>query len=215
MPIPIDHRRRGFAVALGAGFAAALVARAANAETLARTVRMYEGPFYPDAIPLDHDNDLTRVDGVSALARGLPADVTGRVVDANGRAIAGAAVEIWQCDASGHYHHVGDDAGLDPGFQGYGRITTDARGRYRFRTIRPVKYGGRCPHIHFKVRGAGIENLTTQMFVADDPANADDFIYASLSPEQRASVTVPFLAGEGDALRASFEIVAGVAPSGI
>jgi protocatechuate 3,4-dioxygenase beta subunit len=212
MPTVLDHRRRDLLLALGAG-ALALAPRAAGAVERIRTVSMFAGPFYPDEIPLDHDADLTRVDGAPAPARGAPADLGGRVLDLNGRAIGGAGVEIWQCDANGRYHHVGDGDGLDPGFQGYGRVVTDAQGRYRFRTIRPVRYGGRCPHIHVKVRGAGIEDLTTQMFVAGDPANADDFIYTSLSEEQRASVTVPFVAAKNGTLHANFELVLGVAPN--
>ena len=74
----------------------------------------------------------------------------GRVLTVSGKAVPGVRVEIWQCDAKGYYHHPHDRGGrADPRFQGYGRTSTDEQGQYRFRTIRPVAYPGRAPHIHF------------------------------------------------------------------
>ena len=83
-------------------------------------------------------------------------------------------VEIWQCDADGIYNHPGDDGQKrrDAAFQGYGRAEVDGDGRYAFRTIRPVAYPGRTPHIHFKVHAPGAGRLTTQMYVAGEPQNA-------------------------------------------
>jgi protocatechuate 3,4-dioxygenase, beta subunit len=113
------------------------------------------------------------------------------VLDARGRPLPGYLVEIWQCDAHGHYlaergsswsDWLKKREAPDPGFQGYGRTLTDAGGGYRFRTIRPVSYPGRTPHIHFKVRRDGRELLTTQMYVAGEPGNERDGIYGELAP---------------------------------
>ena len=120
--------------------------------------------------------------------------------------MAGAQVEIWQCDHQGRYHHPGDGGRADPHFQGFGRVRVGADGRYRFRTIRPVAYGGRTPHIHVKVKLGARELLTTQLYVEGDPHNERDFIWRRLDDQARAMVTAPFVAGT-DGLRATFPIV--------
>lgn len=164
-----------------------------------------EGPFYPVALPNDSDNDLLR-NGSLRYARGQPAWVDGSVTDLAGQPVAGAQVEIWQCDEAGHYHHPGDGGRADPAFQGFGRVTAGADGRYRFRTIRPAAYAGRTPHIHVKVKLGGRDLLTTQMYVAGEPRNERDFLWRQLSESQRAALTVPFHA-VADGLQASFPIV--------
>lgn len=164
-----------------------------------------EGPFYPVALPRDSDYDLLH-NGQLNYGRGQAAWVDGSVSDLAGQPLAGAQVEIWQCDEAGHYHHPGDGGRADPAFQGFGRVTVGADGRYRFRTIRPVAYSGRTPHIHVKVRLGGRELLTTQLYVEGDPHNERDFIWRRLSGPARAAVTVPFRSGS-DGLQASFPIV--------
>ena len=163
-----------------------------------------EGPFYPVTLPRDSDADLLR-NGSLRYARGQPAWVEGTVTDLQGKPVAGAQVEIWQCDEAGHYHHPGDGGRADPSFQGFGRVTVGNDGRYRFRTIRPVAYSGRTPHIHFKVRLERRELLTTQLYVEGDPHNARDFLWRRLGEDQ-ALLTVPFVAGS-EGLQASFPIV--------
>jgi protocatechuate 3,4-dioxygenase beta subunit len=144
--------RRRIVTFIGAAMLAPLAATPALGEDLPPTPRSTEGPFYPQSLPADSDADLTRVQGRADRARGTPLEVSGRVLDRSGRPLAGARVEIWQCDAGGHYHHVGgNEAALDPAFQGFGAVAADAEGRYRFRTIKPVPYPGRTPHIHFGV----------------------------------------------------------------
>jgi protocatechuate 3,4-dioxygenase, beta subunit len=167
-----------------------------------------EGPFYPFALPRDSDFDLLR-NGTLAYARGQPTWVEGSITDLRGKPLSGAVVEIWQCDESGHYHHPGDGGRADPAFQGFGRVVADADGNYRFRTIRPVAYSGRTPHIHFKVKLGTRELLTTQLYVAGDPLNERDGLWRRLGVEERAAVTVPFQAG-ADGLRANFPIVIAV-----
>ena len=169
-----------------------------------RTPAQTEGPFYPVTLPQDADADLLR-NGQVNYAHGQPAWVEGVVSDLEGKPVAGAQVEIWQCDHQGRYHHPGDGGRADPDFQGFGRVTVGSDGRYRFRTIKPVPYSGRTPHIHVKVKLARRELLTTQLYVEGDPNNERDFLWRNLGAD-RALVTVPFRAGS-DGLQASFPIV--------
>lgn len=180
---------------------------------LVPTPRQSAGPFYPQTKPVDSDADLVQVAGQPRRARGIVAHVFGRVLDPAGRPIEGAAVEIWQCDADGRYHHPSDRGGRggDPGFQGYGRTRADADGGYRFRTIRPVAYPGRTPHIHVAVATPNGRRLTTQLYVAGDVRNERDFLYRGLGAAA-TQVTVPFDPApdiEPNALAASFDIVVG------
>lgn len=163
-----------------------------------------EGPFYPVKLPADSDHDLLR-NGSLAYRGGQPAWVGGEVTDLQGQPVAGAQVEIWQCDDKGHYHHPGDGGQADPAFQGFGRVTVGANGRYRFRTIKPVAYSGRTPHIHVKVRLGNRELLTTQLYVQGDPGNERDFLWRNLGGEARSALTVPFRPGS-EGLQAHFPI---------
>lgn len=203
--------RRDFLATTGATLA--LLAPPLTAATqLQRTPRQSLGPFYPATLPLASDNDLVVVMGQSGVATGIITHLTGRVSDERGRVIAGALVEIWQCNAFGRYHHPRDprNAPMDENFQGYGRFTTGDDGHYRFRTIRPVPYPGRTPHIHFAVSGPGIESLVTQMYVAGEPDNARDGLLNSIHDARaRARLIVELLptAGARDELSARFDLV--------
>ena len=197
--------RRTVAAAFVAAPVLWLGARAQQRPARIATPAQTEGPFYPVRLPADSDNDLLR-NGTLSYRGGQPAWVEGSVTDLEGRPLRGAQVEIWQCDQAGHYHHPGDGDRADAAFQGFGRAAVDAEGRYRFRTIRPVPYSGRTPHIHVKVKMGGRELLTTQLYVAGDPGNARDFLWRNLPEAARAAVTVPFEPG-ADGLRADFPIV--------
>ena len=119
---------------------------ASAASMLPPTPRQTPGPFYPLSFPQDADNDLVHVAGHPGMAQGSITRITGRILDLNGRPVPGARVEIWQCDANGHYHYVRDgrdDQPRDENFQGYGVTTTDPSGEYQFLTIKPVPYPGR------------------------------------------------------------------------
>jgi protocatechuate 3,4-dioxygenase beta subunit len=185
---------------LGAALSAVAVTLArrvplASASHVMRTPPQSRGLFYPLQLPLDRDNDLATVAGRSGVARGGIAHVVGRVLDDHGRPVAKARVEIWQCDANGRYRHPGDRGGApeDMNFQGYGESTTAADGAYRFRTIRPVPYGNRAPHIHFAIGGPGVEPLVTQLYVEGVPENQRDFLLAGVrDPEARRRLVVPF-----------------------
>jgi protocatechuate 3,4-dioxygenase, beta subunit len=205
----VAERRRVLQAAAAAAFIAtpALHLRAL-AQTPSRrlTPAQTEGPFYPVALPADSDADLL-ANGALRYAKGQAAWVEGTVSDIDGRPVRGAVVEIWQCDEQGHYHHPGDGDRADRAFQGFGKVAVDGEGRYKFRTIRPVAYGGRAPHIHVKVKLAARELLTTQLYVQGDAGNARDFLWRNLRGEEdRAALTVSFAPGS-DGLRAKFPIV--------
>ena len=197
--------RRTVAAALVALPACWTGVRAQPARERRATPSQTEGPFYPVALPADSDADLLR-NGSLEYTRGEPAWVEGVVTDLEGKPLAGAQVEIWQCDHAGHYHHPGDGGRADPKFQGFGRMTLGSDGRYRFHTIRPAPYSGRTPHIHVKVRQGGHELLTTQLYVAGEAGNARDGLWRSLSATQRERLTRPFVAGT-QGLQAEFAVV--------
>lgn len=189
----------------------------ALAQNLMATPAQTAGPFFPDKLPLDQDNDLTMIDGHQAPAAGETTDLSGRILDLNGTPLAAVTIEIWQVDHHGHYLHSADaGAGNDANFQGYGRFETGHGGQYRFRTIKPVPYPGRAPHIHVRLRKGGRELLTTQLYVQGHPLNERDGLLRGMrDSRQRASLMVPFLPGKerrGD-LTARFDIVLGLTPT--
>ena len=181
-----------------------LLAASARRATPAQT----EGPFYPVNLPDDTDFDLLR-QGNTPYAKGQACWLEGQVSDVNGNPLAAAVVEIWQCDADGHYRHPGDGNRADPAFQAFGRVVAGPDGRYRFRTLRPVAYTGRTPHIHLKVKLRQRTLLTTQVYVEGDPGNARDFLWRSLREADRAAITVPFVP-VADGQRAEFNPVVAV-----
>jgi protocatechuate 3,4-dioxygenase beta subunit len=209
-PQTIRGRRR--LLAAGTLGLSGLAMAPATVAGLLRTPPQSRGPFYPQELPLDSDNDLVTVGKRPGLARGVITDLSGQVFDDRGRAVAGARVEIWQCDAYGRYHHPWDrrNVPLDENFQGYGGFTTGAEGGYRFRTIRPVAYPGRAPHIHFAVTAPGAEPLITQMYVAGAKENARDGLLNGIrDPQQRERLIVEFVPAPGASgtLLARFDIV--------
>jgi protocatechuate 3,4-dioxygenase beta subunit len=190
----------------------------AFAEELIRTPAQTEGPFYPDRLPLDTDNDLLVINDGITPAVGSITHLTGRVVDASGNPLRNAVVEIWQCDNNGAYLHSGTSNAdrRDRNFQGFGRFTTGSTGEYYFRTIKPVPYPGRTPHIHFQIRKGERELLTTQCYVKGDPGNDRDGIYRSIrDPKARDAITVafdPLKDSKIGELAARFDIVLGMTP---
>ena len=182
-----------------------LGARAQPVPTRRATPSQTEGPFYPVEFPKDTDFDLLR-NGNLSYPLGQAAWLEGSVGDLSGRPVSGAQVEIWQCDEAGHYHHAGDGGRADNRFQGFGKVVVGADGSFRFRTIRPVAYSGRTPHIHVKVKLGRRELLTTQLYVANDPGNVRDFLWQRLNAADRDALTTPFVQG-ADGLKAYFAVV--------
>jgi protocatechuate 3,4-dioxygenase beta subunit len=199
---------------------AAFTTRGLFADELVRTPDQTEGPFYPNKLPLDTDNDLLVINDGITPAVGQVTHLSGRILDVKGDPVRNALVEIWQVDNNGAYIHTRDPHRdkRDSNFQGFGRFLTGSSGEYYFRTIKPVPYSGRTRHIHFKIRRGGKELLTTQCYVKGEAANARDFIYRSIrDPKARDAVTVDFAPipdsrlGE---LAARFDVVLGFTPAG-
>ena len=196
-----------------AGLGATLLAPGAFAADLVATPSQTEGPFYPTAFPADMDMDLVQVRGQAARALGTVLHLQGRVLDASGKPI-GAIVEVWQCDSQGLYDHPGQSGRerRDAAFQGYGKVVTDGQSLYRFRTLKPVAYAGRSPHIHLKVATADGRQLTTQFYLAGDPQNERDFVYrdAMRDPRRRERIDMrvePANGLEPGALATTMDIV--------
>jgi protocatechuate 3,4-dioxygenase, beta subunit len=175
------------------------------------------GPFYPQIKPSEQDDDLTVLAGRQNRAAGKLVYLTGRVSNLKGEPVSGARISIWQANTHGRYSHKSDQnpAPLDPDFQGFGFQTTDAEGRYRFKTIKPGPYpapvvGMRAPHIHFEVE-AKYDRLITQMFFPNEPLNEQDhFLQFVKGPYREAVIArsaAPAIAIEADAISLAWDIV--------
>ncbi|MCA9235218.1 MAG: twin-arginine translocation signal domain-containing protein [Planctomycetales bacterium] len=213
-----DNSRRRFLQGAGAVGAAGLFAPGAFAEMLTPTPRQTEGPFYPDHLPLDTDNDLLIINDGITPAVGEVTHVGGRVLDAAGNPVRNALVEIWQVDGRGVYLHSQSGGGeRDANFQGYGRFLTNAKGEYYFRTIRPVPYPGRTPHIHFAISRGERRVLTTQMYIKGEPRNERDGVLRGIRDKrQRESVLVdlkPLPDSTIGEVAGEFNIVLGMTPA--
>ncbi|MBI4909903.1 MAG: IPT/TIG domain-containing protein [Acidobacteria bacterium] len=208
--------RRQFLQAMGIG-GLFFTTRGAFAEALTLTPSQTIGPYYPDRMPLDLDNDLLVINDNITPAVGDISWISGRVLDRTGQAVRGALVEIWQADNNGAYiHSRSPSANRDANFQGYGKFLTGSTGEYLFRTVRPGLYPGRTRHVHMAVSPPGQSRLITQLYVLGDSRNAADGVLNGIRDEaQRASVVVPWSAVPGSAvgeLSANFDIVLGFTP---
>ena len=202
--------RRGL---VGAAWALALVGGAALAARVRPTTPAQgAGPFVPLEWSGDVDWDLVSVEGQPRGAYGQVMHVLGRVLDQWGEPISGAALRIWQADALGRYHHPGEPRGnADRYFRGFGQTVTDAEGRYRFRTVTPVPYQGRAPHIHFRVEGPRVRALTTQMYLEGNPRNRRDGLFMGVAEPARRALLEAEVAPADDleagAVAARFDLV--------
>lgn len=209
--------RRGFLGGLALG-SLAFTVPGAFAEELLRTPQQTEGPFYPDRLPLDTDNDLIILNDALTPAVGTIAHVGGKILDARGEPVRNALVEIWQCDNNGAYLHSksGNGDKRDGNFQGFGRFLTGSSGEYYFRTIKPVPYPGRTPHIHYAIKIKGKTKLTTQCYIKGEPGNAKDFVLNDIKDAKaRESLIVDFAPIKESRARevaAKFDIVLGYTP---
>jgi protocatechuate 3,4-dioxygenase, beta subunit len=213
--MPLNRRRLLQSLATGAG---GLWTSELFAEALTLTPRTTEGPYYPDHLPLDQDNDLVQVAGSQQTAQGTVASFGGRVLGADGKPIDGAVIELWQADANGCYiHSKGAPSGKerDAHFQGYGKMAANKKGEYRFRTIIPGLYTGRTRHWHITILQGNKRLLTTQLFIAGEPQNERDGILKRMGDDtQRLSVIREFkpIAADSSELFATWDVVVGKTP---
>jgi protocatechuate 3,4-dioxygenase beta subunit len=221
MSIRQDRSNRRIFLSSAAATAAFFTTRGLFADQLALTPSRTEGPFYPDRLPLDTDNDLIIVNDSLTPAVGEITHLTGRVLNSSGNPINNVTVEIWQCDTNQVYLHTGDSESKasqrDKNFQGFGRFTTASAGKYYFRTIKPVPYPGRpAPHIHVKLKQGGRELLTTQINIAGHPGNeVDHVVLEGLGLFDRELLMTDFKPLKGSKtgeLTANFDIILGRTP---
>lgn len=206
---------------IGAAGIAALMTPGVFAQQLTQTPSQTEGPFYPNKLPLDTDNDLLVINDSLTPAVGEVTYLSGRILDRRGDPVRNALVEIWQVDNHAVYLHTGSSNynKRDVNFQGFGRFLTGATGEYLFRTIKPVEYPGRqAPHIHFAVKLKEKEKFTTQCYIKGHPGNERDFVLKAIKEAKaRESVIVdftPIKAARLGELAARFDIVLGLTPEG-
>ncbi len=218
LELSFSQDRRRFLKGIGLG-AMLFTTTGAFAEALVRTPAQTEGPFYPDKLPLDTDNDLLILNDTITPAVGEVTWLNGRILDSRGEPIRNALVEIWQCDNNGSYIHTKDTnkAKEDKNFQGFGRFLTGSSGEYVFRTIKPVPYPGRAPHIHVAVKLKGKKELITQCYIKGHAGNEKDFVWKGIKDvKARNSVTIsfdPLKGSHAGELAAKFDVVMGLTPA--
>ncbi len=198
--------------------AAAFTTPGLFAEELTRTARQVEGPFYPNKLPLDTDNDLLVINDAITPAVGKVTHLTGRVLSQSGEPVRNAIVEIWQVDNNGVYIHTEDPdhEKLDSNFQGFGRFLTSSKGEYYFRTIKPKHYRRRTSHIHLAVKRGSDRMLTTQIYSHDDPKNKTDRILNSVTDKRARDLLIaefkPIPGSKTGELAVNFDVVIGTTP---
>jgi protocatechuate 3,4-dioxygenase alpha subunit len=166
------------------------------------------GPFFSVGLDRPEWNDLARNN-----PQGERIVIEGRVVDGDGAPVPDAMLELWQANAAGRYDHIEDarpDRPLDPHFHGYGRVATNAEGRFKITTVKPGPVPGRgnalqAPHVNvaFFARGL-LRQLHTRIYFVDEAANASDPLLASIE-DDAVRQTLIARRGEGGAYR--FDIV--------
>ncbi|MAP09602.1 MAG: intradiol ring-cleavage dioxygenase [Rhodopirellula sp.] len=191
-------------------------------ELLKSTPPLTEGPFYPDRLPLDQDNDLIVIGDHTTPAVGDVTHLTGRVLTAAGSPVRNATIEIWQCDANAVYLHSRDSDGKkeqqDKNFQGFGRFETASDGGYRFRTIKPVPYPGRpAPHIHIKVKQGDKDLLTTQLLIRGHEGNKRDGVFRRVTDPAKRELLVadfkPMKESKIGEFACQFDVILGQTPA--
>jgi protocatechuate 3,4-dioxygenase, beta subunit len=215
MNILTSSSRRRFLGTSALGVAL-MTQRGLFAEELTQTAALTEGPFYPDRLPLDTDNDLLVINDGITPAVGEITYLGGKVLTSSGSPVRNALVEIWQVDHNGAYLHSGSSnrEKADKNFQGYGRFLTDGEGRYFFRTVKPVAYPGRTPHIHFAISQGEKRVLTTQLLIDGEAQNERDGVFRNLRDEQARKTLLaafkPLEQSKIGELTANWNIVLGV-----
>ena len=134
--------------------------------------------------------------------------LAGRVTDGDGKPVNDAVIEIWQANALGKYAHPEDaqDKPVEAGFRGFGRCLSDAKGAYRFTTIKPGRVPGpggapQAPHIVVTVFMRGLlKHLITRVYFPDETANAEDPVLKLVPADRRATLIAKRSATDKNAL---------------
>lgn len=122
--------------------------------------------------------------------------IQGRLIDGDGAGVSDGVIEIWQANAAGRYPHPEDrrKKALEKGFRGFGRIPTDAKGRFRFSTVKPGRVPGpggtlQAPHLNVTVFMRGLlKQLSSRIYFPGDPANAQDPILKRVPAARRSTL---------------------------
>jgi protocatechuate 3,4-dioxygenase alpha subunit len=171
--------------------------------SLQATTSQTVGPFFKIGFEWLYRDNLAG-EGVS----GERVSIQGRVLDGDGVTVPDAILEIWQANANGKYAHPEDtqDKLLEPGFKGYGRVPTNAEGRFSFATIKPGPVPGpdgkeQAPHLLVSVFMRGVlRRLVTRIYFPDEPRNAADFILGLVEPARRSTLIAKKVAGDSGTL---------------
>jgi len=146
------------------------------------------GPFFHSVLPWKGGGEMAKPE-----TKGERIRILGRVLDAEGKPITDAMIELWQANAAGKYNHPEDDqpGELDASFQGFGRVTADAEGYFTVETIKPGPVRGlgntmQAPHIEISIFARGVlKRLVTRLYFAGEPANASDPVLALIEDAER------------------------------
>jgi protocatechuate 3,4-dioxygenase alpha subunit len=139
---------------------------------------------------------ITR-DIAAANISGERVAIQGRLLDGDGMGVSDGLIEIWQANSHGKYAHPedGQKKTLERGFRGFGRIPTDAKGAFRFTTIKPGRVPGpggkeQAPHLVVSVFMRGLlKHLATRIYFPEEPGNEHDPIL-ELVPAARRSTLI-------------------------
>jgi protocatechuate 3,4-dioxygenase, beta subunit len=157
-----------------------------------RTPWQSAGPFYPDVKPYYIDNNLVNI-GLNGIdADGKKLDIQGNISNSSGKPIEDMQIEIWQTDNNGVYinSNAPNQSKRDPNFQGFGKSVSNLKGDFEFKTILPVAYFGRPPHIHLLVKNKDQIKLVTQFYFENHPLNESDFLFRKMNLNEKKSNTL-------------------------
>jgi protocatechuate 3,4-dioxygenase beta subunit len=182
------------------------IAAAQDQDRFVKTPGDDEGPFYPQSVRQDEDNDLVHVGGRSKPAKGDILDICGVVLNTTGEPQKNLVIEIWQTDPQGRYNHPRDTSAgpLDPDFQYWGKTVTGLDGSFFFKTLVPGAYQRRPAHIHYKVWQDGRVLLTSQIYISTSPDTAKPL---STTPTAIESQTIALEPGGAGVFKCFFQIV--------
>jgi protocatechuate 3,4-dioxygenase, alpha subunit len=149
------------------------------------------GPFFDFGLVIPNGEVVA-----APSAGGRHVTIEGVVRDGAGSPLPDALIEIWQADASGRYRNPSDPANgsTDPAFDGFGRVATDAEGRFLFKTVVPGRVAGgdgrlQAPHVAVGVLARGIlTRLVTRVYFEDEPSNSEDAVLSLVPLSRRGTL---------------------------